>query len=94
MRFEWDNEKASYNALKHGIDFKAAVFAFDDPCALIMADEKHSLAEVRQWLIGDSGTRVVVVVFTVRPPEETIRIISARPASTKERKLYEQKKRV
>jgi hypothetical protein len=94
MRFEWDTEKAERNALKHGVSFETAVFAFDDPCALIMEDPKHSTHELRQWLIGDSGAGVLVAVFTVRPPGRVIRIISARKAKRKERKIYEESKGV
>jgi len=47
-KFEWDDEKAERNTLKHGISFEMALFAFDDPYALIMDDEKHSTDEHRQ----------------------------------------------
>lgn len=94
MTFEWNNQKAKQNALKHGISFKTATFAFDDPYALILEDSKHSTHETRQWLIGDSGASVLVVVFTIRPPGQTIRIISARRANRKERRSYEKNKRV
>lgn len=90
--FEWDGRKAERNALKHGITFELAAFAFDDPFALILDDEKHSVHEHRQWLIGDSGKKVVVVVFTVRPPEGNIRIVSARTANRRERRTYEESK--
>ncbi|MBI4802428.1 MAG: BrnT family toxin [Elusimicrobia bacterium] len=51
MKFEWDDKKAQRNALKHGISFEMTAFAFDDPYALIVEDEKHSAYERRQWLI-------------------------------------------
>jgi uncharacterized DUF497 family protein len=86
--FEWDDAKAERNAAKHGISFKIAAFAFDDPCALIVEDEKHSVRERRQWLIGDSGEGVLVVVFTLRPPMGTIRLVSARRAKRRERRAY------
>ncbi|MBI4056020.1 MAG: BrnT family toxin [Elusimicrobia bacterium] len=92
--FEWDNEKAERNAFKHGINFKTAAFAFDDPFAFMVDDPKHSTREHRQWLIGDSGSGVLVIVFTLRPPRRAIRIISARRANRKERKIYEESKRV
>ena len=93
-RFEWDEEKAGRNALKHGITFEMAAFAFDDPYALITEDHKHSVHERRQWLIGDSGEKVLVVVFTIRPPEGNIRIVSARRANHRERGIYEESKRI
>ncbi len=92
MRFEWDGRKAELNALKHGISFEMAAFAFDDSCALMVEDERHSSRERRQWLIGDSGEKVVVVVFTIRPPAGNIRIVSARRANRRERRLYEESK--
>ena len=92
MKFEWDDKKAELNALKHGISFEMAAFAFDDPYALIVEDEKHSAHERRQWLIGDSGESVLIVVFTTRPPRGNIRIVSARRANRRERRMYEERK--
>jgi hypothetical protein len=92
MKFEWDDKKAERNALKHGITFEMAAFAFDDPYALIAEDEKHSAHERRQWLIGDSGESVLIVVFTMRPPKGKIRIVSARRANRRERRMYEERK--
>ena len=92
MRFEWDNGKAEQNSLKHGISFEMATFAFDDPYALIVDDKKHSADEHRQWLIGDSGEKVLVIVFTIRPPNGNVRIVSARRANRRERRMYEESK--
>lgn len=95
MRFEWDVRKAAANLLKHGIRFEDAITAFDDPWALRAQDAAHSTAEEeRTWLIGESDSTVVVVVFTERPPGRVTRIISARPANRKERKRYDESKRV
>ena len=92
MTFEWDDRKAERNTLKHGISFEMAAFAFDDPFALILDDEKHSAGEHRQWLIGDSGEKVLIVVFTMRLPRGNVRIVSARRANRRERRLYEESK--
>jgi len=95
MKFEWDEEKAHRNILKHGISFDQAITAFDDPFALIAPDEKHSDAgEIREWLIGESDDGVLVVVFTRRRHGQIYRIISARPANRRERKRYEEFKRI
>lgn len=91
-KFEWDNRKAERNALKHGISFAMAAFAFDDPFALILDDEKHSSHERRHWLIGDSEAKVMVIVFTMRPTSGSIRIVSARRANRRERRIYEENK--
>lgn len=95
MKFEWDEEKARRNILKHGISFNQAITAFDDPIALIASDEKHSSeGEIREWLIGESDDGVLVVVFTRRWHRQVYRIISARSANRRERKRYDEFKRI
>ena len=89
------HRKAAANRLKHGIAFEEAITAFDDPNVLRAPDPAHSTpAEERHWLIGESDVSVLVVVFTVREPGDVVRLISARPASRKERKRYEENRRV
>lgn len=87
-KFEWDPAKARSNRHKHGISFEEAITAFDDPDFFVAPDSRHSETESRQWLIGkiDSGVPVIVV-FTERG--NRIRIISARRASRRERRIYE-----
>ncbi len=93
MRFDWDGRKATSNLQKHRVSFEDAITAFDDPFALVALDPKHSTAtEDRRWLIGESDIGVVVVVFTVRRPDHTYRLISARRAGRKERTRYEEAK--
>lgn len=66
-----------------------APLAFDDPFALVAPDAAHSTPqEERRWLIGESDSGVLVVVFTIRHPGNVHRIISARPANRKERQRY------
>ena len=92
MEFEWDHGKYEANKLKHGVAFEEAVEAFDDPLAFRLSDAKHSTPrEKREILIGRAAAGVLLVVFTIRLSNR-IRIISARRASQKERKLYEEKK--
>ncbi|MGB5809888.1 MAG: BrnT family toxin [Polyangiales bacterium] len=89
MQFEWDAEKAASNLKKHGVSFQEAATAFGDPFSATIADPDHSEDEDRYVLLGQTYQgRLVVVVHTDR--EETIRIISARLASGRERKSYEQ----
>ena len=93
MRFEWHEQKATTNRMKHGISFEEAITAFDDPFALVAADPVHSTAtEERRWLIGEADRGVLVVVFTVRQPGNIYRIISARRANRVERGQYEESK--
>ena len=95
MLFDWDEKKAAGNKTKHGVSFADAITAFDDPFALIERDAAHSTAtEIREQLIGESQDGVLVVIFTIREAGSVYRIISARKASRKERRLYEKSKRV
>jgi hypothetical protein len=95
MKFEWHNFKATENKKKHGIKFEDAITVFDDPFALIAPDYKHSnIGEYREWIIGEADIGVLVVVFTIRQPDDIYRIISARRAKRKERKRYEQLKSI
>ena len=87
VEFEWDEEKAFANLRKHGVDFADAALAFEDDFALTMRDP-HSEHEERFVTMGhDPYGRLLVVVYTWRG--ERIRIISARPATGRERHRYE-----
>lgn len=89
-RFEWDKQKATSNFVKHGVTFGEASTVFRDPLAFIFNDEDHSADELREIIIGHSrGGRLVIVCFTEKT-EGVIRIISARPATKKERENYEE----
>lgn len=95
MDFSWDPGKDAVNKQKHGVSFKEAMTAFDDPYALIAPDPKHSTgSEIREWLIGQSDVGVIVAVFTKRVKGRVYRIISARRANRRERGLYEEYKRI
>jgi uncharacterized DUF497 family protein len=89
--FEWDARKAVVNRTKHGVSFEEAVTVFGDPDALDGPDLHHSEEESRFLRLGRAATgRVLVVAYTVRRgvDGESIRIISARRASRKERAAY------
>jgi hypothetical protein len=87
--FEWDAAKAKENVKKHGVAFEEAVTVFADPLANIFGDPDHSNDERRELIIGHSNkARVIIVSFTDR--DERNRIISARPATARERLDYEQ----
>jgi len=88
MSFDWDDEKADANLKKHGISFEEAVKVFDDPNAIEIVDEGHSTEESRFSIIGLAGLRLLYVVFTVR--RNVIRIIHARHADRKMRRIYEE----
>jgi len=90
VKFEWDGEKAASNVTKHGVTFDEASTVFADPLAVIFDDAEHSLDEIREIIIGHSILeRLLLVSFTERR-EDILRIISARKATKRERKDYEQ----
>jgi len=85
VEYEWDPKKAKTNLVKHGVAFADAVSVFSDDSAITIDDEHSS--EERFVTMGMDGLgRVLVVAYTWR--EETIRIISARKATERERRLY------
>jgi uncharacterized protein len=92
VRFEWDDQKALENVKKHGVSFGEATEVFYDPHALEGADAGHSFDEARFFVIGYSTSRILFVVFAERRAN-IIRIISARPPTPAERKLYEEQEK-
>ena len=88
MHFEWDTKKEQSNQKKHQVPFEEAATLWTDPLAFIAPDPEHSIIEEeREWIIGESYKgRLLVVVYTQKG--ETIRIISARPATKRERQQY------
>ena len=89
MRFEWDSSKAQLNFSKHGISFEEASTIFGDPLSITRPDPDHSEEEARWVTIGVSTNfKTIVVVHTDRA--ETMRIISARLSTKRERDCYEQ----
>ena len=88
--FEWDSKKAESNAQKHGVTFDEASTVFGDPLGLLMSDPDHSLSEERYLVLGMSNQqRLLVVAFAERPPRT--RLVSARRATRRERRRYEEK---
>jgi uncharacterized DUF497 family protein len=89
MKFEWDESKADANLKKHGVSFEEAKTVFYNPMAIIFDDEAHSIDEQREIIIGHSRkNRLLLVSFTER--SISVRIISARLVTRKEREDYEQ----
>ena len=89
--FEWDPEKAVANLRKHGVSFEEATTVFGDPMAMNMPDPDHSLTEERFILLGLSHRlRLLVVAYAERGTRT--RLISAREATRKERRQYEETK--
>jgi uncharacterized protein len=87
--FQWDRRKADQNAAKHGVTFEDAATVFADPLSLTIGDPIHSDGEDRFVILGHAADgRLLVVVHTERG--DTIRIISARPSTARERRMYEE----
>jgi len=85
----WDLEKARSNLRKHGVTFEEAASVFRDVLSVTISDRLHSIEESRFVTVGRSGRdRTVVVVHS--EIGETIRIISARLATARERREYEE----
>ena len=83
--FEWDSEKARINQLKHKVSFETATNVFFDENRIEKLDEEHSQDEDRWQVIGMVDD-ILFVVYTDR--EDRTRIISARKAKPKERRIY------
>jgi uncharacterized DUF497 family protein len=89
LEFEWDAQKAAANLTKHKVSFVEAATVFGDPLGRIVADPRHSSEEERFALLGLSqDQRLLVVMYVDRG--EAIRLISARRATGRERKNYEE----
>jgi uncharacterized protein len=89
MEFEWDPEKAARNVSKHGVSFNEAATIFGDPLAITYSDPDHSEDEERFLTFGHSNENQLLVVSHTDRGERT-RIISARRATRRERKIYEE----
>lgn len=89
MIYEWNATKARANIDKHGVSFEEASTVFLDPFALTYSDPDHSAEEAREITIGNSSPQGVLFVAHCQRGEHT-RIISARKATKRERKLYEE----
>ena len=88
MDFEWGPDKATRNLAKHGVSFAEAATVFGDPLAITFTDPDHSDDEDRYLTFGHSaGGDLLVIAHTDR--DDRTRIISARRAGRKERRIYE-----
>jgi uncharacterized DUF497 family protein len=88
MKFEWHSRKSARNEPKHRVTFGEAISVFEDTLSVTYPDVDHSDGEERVMIVGlTSSGSVLVVSHSFR--DETIRVISARRATTKERLFYE-----
>lgn len=89
MTYEWDLAKAQANVKKHRVTFEEAASVFLDPSALTFWDPDHSEKEDREITIGRSARQRVLFIAHA-PRDGRVRIISARKATRKEQKQYEE----
>ncbi len=89
MEFESDPVKAASNLKNHKVSFEEAASVFGDSMAYTFADPDHSLGEERWLMFGQSRmARILAVIYTHRRGK--YRLISARLATRRERKTYEE----
>ena len=88
VTIEWDPEKARSNWKQHGVDFADAAVALEDEFALTIEDTSSRGEQRFVTLCRGPYEQVIVVIFTLRG--DTVRIISARKATGRERKAYEE----
>lgn len=87
MRFEWDESKRRTNLEKHGLAFEDMYPMFADPERVEVIDRRKDYGETRAVILGRLGGRLLHITYTLRG--DVRRIISARPASQREQRLYE-----
>lgn len=85
--FEWDKHNSEKILKKHNITIKEAEGIFADS-KFVLSEARYSGKEVRYAILGTKGVKKLIAIFTIR--NNKIRIISARPQSRKERKVYEE----
>lgn len=89
IEFEWDPRKERTNRAKHGVEFAEAASAVLDPMSITREDLLNSDDEERYFTVGmSSKLRVLAVVWS--PRSEVVRLISARKATSSERREYEE----
>lgn len=88
MRYEWDALKEKLNFKKHGVSFEDAKSALSCGLVVVLKEDDDS-GEQRYVYLGMCKKLNILVVVVAYPDEEVTRIISARKANKKERKIYE-----
>ena len=87
--YEWDDNKAQLNRIKHNVTFTEAVQVFEDDKRIVQYDYKHSTDTEERWTVIGRAGNILYVVYTERI--ENTRIISARRANKSERRLYNER---
>lgn len=90
IKFTWDPDKAEKNIVKYDVSFDEAATIFKDPLALCYDDLEHSQKEKREFVIGRSTTRERLLTCFIVRTEDTVRMISARTSTHRERQDYDE----
>ena len=91
INFEWDENKNQINKKKHGLSFETAQEVFYDEFAVVFDDPDHSIGEERFLIIGmTESSKICIVSHCYRNSDNVIRIISAREATKREKKIYQE----
>jgi uncharacterized DUF497 family protein len=89
QRFDWDSEKAASNKVKHGISFERAAEVFVDPFVEFVKVDVPE--ESREAAIGQTLDQSLLYIVNIERDDLSIRIISARQATARERGIYEER---
>ncbi len=87
MKIEFDEEKERHNIQTRGLSFSTAALVFADPDRIEFFDDR-GYGEDR-WAVIGLVEDILTVIYTVREDDNVYRIISARKATKKERRIYE-----
>jgi uncharacterized protein len=90
IEFEWDEAKARVNLAKHGISFEEATSVFNDPLTITITDPLHSSPGEERWVTMGPSYRRRLLAVVHSEEADTIRVISAREVTRRERKAYEE----
>ena len=85
----WDDAKRASNIITHGYDFADIEDAFDGRFLVTRQDNRMDYGELRYNALTEYQQRIINITFT--PREGKIHLISVRPASREERKVYDDK---
>jgi uncharacterized DUF497 family protein len=89
LLLEWDDEKARRNLQKHGVSFEEAATVFGDRLSVTIGDPDHSHPSDERFITMGLSHRGRILVIAHRDDADTVRIISARLATNRERNQYE-----
>jgi len=91
VNFEWDGDKANANVSKHGVSFEEAATVFGDPLSLTIVDPRHSSGQEERFITMGTSYQGVLIVVIHCDRGESIRLISARRATRREKRTYANK---